>query len=77
MSTCRTCKFLGVEPDTKGRFIARRHRVYPCLVEVDQPTLPASMTKSYGFKWPLPRSYMEPDDGIDCQMHQTRSKDAP
>jgi hypothetical protein len=61
-----------VKPDAKGRYVARKHNVYPCTVYITQPKLPASMTKSYGFKWPLGRSRMQPDEGRDCPFHEAR-----
>ena len=72
MKSCRTCKFLGVKADAKGRYIARKHQVYPCDVDVQQPKLPACMTKAYGFKWPLNRSYMQADEGADCPLYESR-----
>ncbi len=75
--SCRTCKFLDVQPDKSGRFIARKHKVYPCTVVVEQPKLPACMTKTYDYRWPLRRNHMQPDDGEGCPFYQQRGRLTP
>ena len=61
--TCRTCKFLSVSPDEKGRIIVRKGNTYRCNAPgPEMPELPASMTSRYDFRWPPSRGAMSPED---------------
>jgi hypothetical protein len=72
--SCRTCIFLNVPPNAAGKIVARKHSVYPCTAAVEQPMLPACMTKVYGFRWPISRSHMGPDEGQECYFYKARPK---
>ena len=75
--TCRTCKFLGVEPNAFGKIIVRSANAYRCLSPVpDIPNLPTSMTKCYDFRWPPSRTYVIPSEGINCPIYVVREKAA-
>ncbi len=66
--TCRTCKWLNVEPNKAGRRVARKDITYPCTVPIEKPRLPDSV-RQYARHWPPPRSYMGPNDGQDCPCY--------
>jgi hypothetical protein len=70
---CKTCRFLGVNPDAKGRIVVRARNAYECLVVVPQPALPESMTRAYGYRWPLAKSYMTGDSGRECPTWEQRA----
>ena len=73
--TCRTCQYLVVAPDSRGRIIPRAGKAYPCGYRVpDKHGLPACITGDHGFKWPPSRRCMEPDDGYGCPQHLARVK---
>jgi hypothetical protein len=66
---CGTCRHLEIQPDAKGRRIARKGRAYWCLWPTPKHSWPVSVTRARG--WSVPgapnsRSYMEPTDGADC-----------
>lgn len=70
-----TCKFAGVTPDKAGRVIMRKDRVYPCMApEPDLPTLPACITKAYGFYWPPRRQRVEKNDCDKCPCWTPREE---
>lgn len=61
------CAHAEIKPDARGRIIIRANKAFRCLTpEPDLPTLPASITKAYGFKWPPPRNYVMKDDCAEC-----------
>jgi hypothetical protein len=64
--TCKKCRFLDVAPDALGRRKPRRDKMYRCTAPVEEPSLPQSVTKAYGYKWPPSRKFMGPDDGDGC-----------
>lgn len=71
--TCRSCQYLDVRPDSRGRVIPRRDKSYRCLApEPARPIVPASVTPAY-LRWPPHRSHMEPDDGAECPCHEPRA----
>jgi hypothetical protein len=73
--TCRTCKFLNVAPDSRGRIIPRANIGYRCLYEVSiEHGLPASVTGAYNFRWPPSKKSMVPNDGEGCPQHVQRGK---
>lgn len=70
--SCKTCKFLAVAPDARGRIVVRATRVYQCAYIVPMPPLPKSITSAYGFRWPPHRSYMTGDSGVLCPTWEAR-----
>jgi len=72
---CKSCRFLAVPPDARGRIVVRAGRAYECVVQVPRPVLPDSMTRSmvYGFPWPIQRSYMTGDRGRECPTWEQRA----
>jgi hypothetical protein len=75
--SCRTCKFLAVAPDSRGRVIPRTNKGYLCLYEIPDLRklgLPASVTGSYGFRWPPIQTFMAPEDGEGCPQHASRKE---
>jgi hypothetical protein len=70
--SCKSCRFLGVHADARGRITVRAQSAYECLVLVPQPALPASMTQAYGFRWPPAKSYMTGDSGRECPTWERR-----
>ena len=71
--SCKSCRFLGVHPDARGRINVRARNVYECLVQVPEPVLPESMTRAYGFRWPPAKSYMTGDSGRECPTWEQRA----
>jgi hypothetical protein len=63
--SCRTCRFLLVEPDKDGRRVPRASKAYRCDAPIPNVSLPASVP-SWEFKWPPRKRWMEPDDGEAC-----------
>jgi hypothetical protein len=75
MAECKTCKWYGVQPDARGRIVVRALDAWPCKApEPEQPLVPSSVLKAYGWKWPPPRIYMRGNDGTDCQTYAYRQK---
>jgi hypothetical protein len=73
--TCKTCKWLRVQPDARGRIVVRKGSVHPCEAPTPDVSLPASITKHYGWRWPpVTRSWMGPEEGEGCPAHQKREK---
>jgi hypothetical protein len=68
--TCGTCRHLVVPPDKSGRRRLHDGSAYICGFDVDLPKFPACITDSFGFRWPLSRSYMARDDGAGCPCHE-------
>ena len=73
MKSCKTCRFLAVHPDARGRIVVRQKNAYECLAIVPQPDLPDSITKAYGFRWPPSKTYMTGDRGTECPTWELRS----
>lgn len=67
--TCKTCEWLEVHPDKRGRRVVYAARVYPCVAPCAAPVAPVSITRYHGFKWPPPRMHMGPQDGADCPLY--------
>lgn len=66
---CRSCKFL----DKRGRDSIRKGYAYFCSFEIpEQPALPSSVTKTYCFKWPPEKRFVQVDDGADCPVYMVR-----
>ncbi len=75
MAECKTCKWYDAMPDASGRIVVRKGAVWPCKApEPEQPRIPSSMLKAYGWKWPPPRSYMQGSEGTDCPTYACRQK---
>ncbi len=73
--TCRTCKFLDVAPDSRGRIVPRAGNGYACRYLIpDAHGLPHSATRAYGFLWPPIKTRMQPDDGEGCPQHASRKE---
>jgi hypothetical protein len=73
VSNCGSCKYLDVKPDALGRVVVRKQNSYQCLApQPDQPPLPTSVLKRYGWEWPPLRTYMEGTDGKDCAVFVRR-----
>lgn len=71
--TCRTCHFLDVKTDKRGRVIPRKDHGYICTVEIPKPDLPACMTAGWqGIKWPPHKIWMLPDMGEGCPCWKKR-----
>lgn len=68
--SCRTCRFLAVEPDRDGVIRPRAAKMYPCTVEIPAQALPASVRR---YVPPKP-GYMEPKDGVGCLFWKSRSE---
>lgn len=73
MKSCKTCRFLGVHPDARGRIVVRAGYAYECLVVVPEPALPDSVKNAYEYRWPPAKSYMSGGDGTECATWEKRS----
>jgi hypothetical protein len=71
--SCKTCRFLAVHPDARGRIVVRAKNAYECRAIVPMPPLPDSVTRSHGFRWPIDRRYMGGDDGTLCPTWEVRA----
>lgn len=56
--SCKTCKWLEVEPNKAGKRVVRKDRVYQCGVPIERPRLPTSVLKAYGFRWPPSKTWL-------------------
>lgn len=65
------CKHLNVKPDADGVMRVRKNSVHACGVPVAVPTLPASITKHYNFRWPPERGYVSASDCAECPLFET------
>lgn len=77
--TCKTCKWLNVPPDKRGRIVVR-DTGYRCIVPLPvMPALPDSITKRYGYRdVTLAReNFMLPTQGATCPLHELRTKPTP
>lgn len=71
--SCRNCKYLEVAPNAAGKIVPRKGKSYRCKApDPEQPILPHSILRVYGFKWAFGRSYMSPEDGEGCLMWEYR-----
>lgn len=72
--SCKTCKWLEVEPNKAGKRVVRRDKVYQCLVPIPRPILPTSVTRAYDFSWPPPRTWLTKDMwGEVCLLWEERT----
>lgn len=74
--TCKTCKWLDVPPDKRGRIVVR-DTAYKCIVPLpEMPVLPDCVTKQYGYTDFLARRdrWMIPKQGGTCPLHEARGK---
>ncbi len=69
---CGTCEFLAVPPDKDGKKRVRKNFGYPCVFDISDPTLPASVTDAQGWNWPPHRQYMTPERGENCVTWEAR-----
>lgn len=69
----RRCKWLGVGPKER----LSRLGGYPCLAPVpDLPPMPASVTSSYGFRWPPVRSWVGVGEHCaNCPLYEPKKDD--
>lgn len=74
MKSCKTCKWLDVEPDSIGRIVVRNKNSYQCTVEIPKPPLPDCVLNYYHFKWPPYRVYVNSKNGENCQLFEKRIK---
>jgi hypothetical protein len=72
--SCRTCAFLLVPENGAGRRVPRKQNCYPCTYEIQPHALPDSVVRSYGFKWPPPKTWMPPDGGTGCVCYKEFAK---
>lgn len=70
---CKSCRFLAVHPDARGRIVVRADRSYECIVTIPMQLLPDSVTKAYGFRWPMARTYMSGESGTLCPTWEARA----
>lgn len=69
------CKFANVPPDKAGRLTMRKDHRYPCRApDPPQPDIPASMSKSYGFRWPPHRQLIGKEECADCPCWTPREQ---
>ena len=69
--SCKTCKFLVVEPNKAGHRVVRSDSAYRCSCpDPALPKLPACMTSAYGFYWPPRRAWVFASCGKDCPMYE-------
>ena len=74
--SCRTCKYLNVEPNKAGRVVVRSNSGYRCLApDPPLPVLPDSIGKTYYFTWPPGRVYVSPDQGTECPVWEARKNE--
>ena len=73
MSTCRTCVWLIVPTDKRGRRVPRKDNAYRCAY-VASCRLPKSITEHYSFSWPPASRYMGPDEGEGCMCYEQRTQ---
>ena len=73
MRSCKTCRFLTVPPDARGRIVVRAKNAYECRAIVPMPMLPDSVTRGHGFRWPPSRKYMTGDGGTLCPTWEARA----
>lgn len=72
--TCKTCKYLDVQPDKSGRIVVR-DTAYRCVVPIPKmPVLPDCITKQYGYTDITVRRdrWMVPVQGANCPLHEPR-----
>jgi len=71
---CRSCRFLHIEPDRRGRRIARKDKSYRCTYQVPDYPMPVSLTKSFEFV-PMSKqrgTWVLPTEGDTCPTWQPR-----
>lgn len=50
--SCKTCKWLEVEPNKAGKRVVRKDKAYQCGVPIPRPRLPTSVLKAYDSGYP-------------------------
>lgn len=75
--SCRKCRWMDVQPNKAGRISPRKDTVYPCIVPVEMPVLPYSITSRHDFSAQMfdqhNRRYVSPNEGDNCPMFERRS----
>lgn len=74
--TCKTCKWLDVPPDKRGRIVVRDTGYRRIVPLPEMPALPDSITKQYGYR-DVTRDhhhFMLPRQGANCPLHEVRKK---
>jgi hypothetical protein len=74
--TCKTCKWLDVPADKRGRIVVR-DTAYKCIVPMPVlPALPDCVTKQYGYHDIVQSRtrFMIPTQGATCPLHEERKK---
>jgi hypothetical protein len=74
MQSCKTCRYLAVPRDIKGRVVVRALHTYQCQIIVPMPALPDSITLSHSFRGPIGRRWMSGSDGTTCPTWEERVK---
>lgn len=72
---CRTCKHLNVPLDNAGRRVVRKDRLYLCVIDLEPPRLPDSVTKSFWCHIPLSKTQrkgMFGEEGTNCPCYEKR-----
>lgn len=65
MKSCKTCRWLDVSPDKRGRRIVRQAVSYECNFPI-APLPPLPESAFFKDRWPPARSWMEGQDGRSC-----------
>lgn len=77
MQSCKTCKYLAVPLNARGRIVVRSNSSYECVCVVSMPPLPDSVTASSLFRGVAEqryRTYMGGQDGTNCPTWELREK---
>ena len=46
------CAYAEIAPDARGRITMREDKAYKCSFPLPEVVFPASISSSYGFRWP-------------------------
>jgi hypothetical protein len=72
---CGTCKHLDVPLDKAGRRVFRKDRSYLCVIDLEPPRLPDSVTRAFWCQIPLAktqRKWMCGEEGTNCPCYEKR-----
>lgn len=56
--SCKTCKWLKVEPNKGGKRVVRKDKAYQCGVPIERPHFPTSVLRVYNFTWPPHKTWL-------------------
>lgn len=73
MKSCKTCKWLDVKADSRGRRIVRHMSSYECLFPI-APLPPLPESAFFRDRWPPSLSWMEGQDGVTCATWEAYAK---